>query len=193
MINRHEGKSRIDVLVDHVELQSVDRIDRLPVRQGSSTEWINANLETGAPNRLHVHDVFEIANEPCYEVLLMGGRQTKRLVVCNSFYRFIIRAQQIVCPVLYPARNVRIGGTAVRRVVLETSIFRRIVGWCNDNPIGEVLSAPAVIDQNGVRNDGCGSYSVTLLNDGLDTICCQYFERRSLRRPGNRMGVFPHI
>src|SRR5215469_2110885 len=125
MINRHEGKSRIDVLVDHIELQSVDRIDRLPVRQGSSTQWINANLETGAADRIHVYDVLEIANERRDEVFLVRRCRTKRLIVGNSLYRFISRAQQIVCPVLYPASNVRIGRTAVRRVVLETSVFRR--------------------------------------------------------------------
>ena len=71
MIHGHERKRRVNRRVDDGDVQSVDGVDRLPIRPRGSAQGIHAKFETGAANRIHVNDVLEIANVRHHEVFLM--------------------------------------------------------------------------------------------------------------------------
>ena len=60
VIDRHERKRRVDRRVDDGNIQFVYIVDRLPVGPSGATERIDAQLESGGTNRLHVHDVSQI-------------------------------------------------------------------------------------------------------------------------------------
>src|SRR3984957_1341999 len=94
---------------------------------------------------------------------------------------------------LYPPVHPRVGGPAVRRVVLEAAVFRRVVGGRDHYAIGEVILAAAVVNQNRPRDNRSRSYTVILLNDGLAAIRRQHFERCPLRRGRGRMRVLSHV
>ena len=50
----------------------------------------------------------------------------------------VLRREQLVRALLNPARDVGVGGTAVRRVVLEPAVLGRVVRGRDDDPVGEV-------------------------------------------------------
>ena len=57
VIDRHERKGRIDLRIDDRDVQAVDRVDRLPVMHRGAAERIDAELQAGGADRLHVDDV----------------------------------------------------------------------------------------------------------------------------------------
>ena len=81
------------VRIDDVNVQSMNRIDRLPVRQRSPAQRVHAQFEVGAANGVDVHDVLEIANVRENEVFLMGGRRPDRFFEWNALDSCISRAQ----------------------------------------------------------------------------------------------------
>src|SRR5271165_7496187 len=95
----------------------------------------------------------------------MRGCSTKRFSERNSFDACIARTQQIICPVLDPLRHLGIGGTAVGGVVLEASVFRRVVGRRDYDAVCEMILATAVVDENGPRDNGSRSHALALLDD----------------------------
>ena len=56
-----------------------------------------------------------------------------------------------------------------------------------------MLFASAVVDEDCVRDDRRRRHAVSLLDDRLHPVCRQYFERRALSRPRNRMCILAHI
>ena len=51
------------------------------------------------------------------------------------------------------------GRPAVRRVVFETAIMRRVVGGRDDDAISEAADSSAIVGENRVRDGGVGVYS----------------------------------
>ena len=91
------------------------------------------------------------------------------------------------------SRNVGIGRAAVGWVVFEAAIFGRIMRRRYDDAIGQVVSAAAVVNQNGVRDDRRRSDPVVWLDDGLDAVGRQHLKRGILRGTGERMRVLAHV
>ena len=134
--------------------------DRLPVGDARAAERIDADREPGGPDR-----------RPCPRPTpgprrrFAGSRKSgswphgARCVVrdprdCRGTVR-----QQPVGALLDPAGDVGIGRPAVRRVVLETAVFRRIVRRRDHDAVGETGRPAAVVRQDGVRDDGGGRRS----------------------------------
>src|SRR5579883_3319261 len=116
-----------------------------------------------------------------------------RSLTGHALYAAGTLAQQLIRAVFNPARDSGVGGTAVGGVVLEAAVFRRIVRGRNDNAVGKMFLAPAVVGQNGSRDDRRGSKAVALLDDGLDSVGGQHFQRGALRRGRQRVAVLPHV
>jgi hypothetical protein len=150
MIDRHEGKCGINRRIHDCDIQSVDGVDRFPISDGGSAQRVNRQSEARIANGVHVDDVLQILHVGQHQILRAGGRCFDCLLIWNSFYFAVAVSQQIVRPILYPARDLSIRRTTVRRVVLETTIFRRIVGRCDDNAISQLNLSRAVVYQNCV-------------------------------------------
>src|SRR5271170_5049101 len=101
---------------------------------------------------------------------MMCGCSTERTRERNPLDACIARPQQIIRPVLDPLRHLGIGRTAVGGVVLEASVFRRVVRRRNYDAVSEMLLAAAVIDKNGSRDDGSRSDALALLDDRLHVV-----------------------
>src|SRR5208337_2743204 len=111
----------------------------------------------------------------------------------HSLHSGIAVPQKFIGSVLDPLGHVGICRTAIGRVVLEPAILRRVVRGGDDNAVGEMLGAGAVVDQDGARDDWGRCEAVVSLDDGLHLVGRQYFERGALGRSGNCMGVLPHV
>ena len=60
MVDRHERESRIDLLIDDREIQSVGFCNGLPVPDPSATQRIDTDLQSGMPNDVEIDDVFQV-------------------------------------------------------------------------------------------------------------------------------------
>ena len=173
-------------------VQSMNRVDRVPVRKRCPTQRVYAQFEMGAANGVDVDDVAEIANIGENKIFLMRGRGSNRFFEWNAFDSGISRAQQFVRTILHPARDFGIGWTTVGRVVLETSVLGRVVRWRDDDAVGEVILATTVVHEDGARDDRSRRYTVVFLNDRFNAIRRQHFERGALGRRRNGMRILPH-
>ena len=94
----------------------------------------------------------------------------------HAFYRGIFLPEQGVGAVLDPAGDVGIGGAAVGRIVFEPAVVRRVVRGSDDDAVGQAVGAAAIVDEDGMGDDGSGGETVMLLEDGLDAIGGEDFE-----------------
>ena len=78
-------------------------------------------------DRVHVYGIFQVLDIGKNEVLLMGGCSLYGLRIWHAFYICIVRSQQIVRPLLDPFCDIRVRWTAVRWVVFEAAVLRRIM------------------------------------------------------------------
>ncbi len=193
VIHCHERKCWVNGWIHDDDVEPVNGIDRLPIRTSGAAQRVHANFEASAANCIHVNDVFEIAHVWQDEVFLVRRRGLERFGKRNSLDPNISCSQQFVRPVLDPARDVSIGWAAVGRVVLEASILGRVVGWCNDDAVSQVLLATAVGNQDGSRDYGGWSYAVVLLDDCLYVVRRQHFEGGTLRGRRQSVGIFSHV
>ena len=78
---------------------------------------------------------------------------------------------------------------AVRRIVFEAAILRRIVRRRHHDSVGQAGGAAAVVGQNGVRNRGRGRVVGALRNHDLDAVRGQHFHRAGEGGLGERMRI----
>jgi hypothetical protein len=84
--------------------------------------------------------------------------------------------QECVGLLFDPPRHIGVGGAAVRWVVLEASVLRRVVRGRHHDPVGEPILAPAVVSQDRVGNDGCRRVAALRIDPDLDAVGREDFE-----------------
>ncbi len=92
---------------------------------------------------------------------------------------------------LDPRGRGAVGGTAVRRVVLEPARARRIVRRRHDDAVGEAGPPAAVVGEDGVRDDGRRYVAAAGVDHGLDAVRRQHLERAREGRLRERVAVDP--
>ena len=130
--------------------------DRPPVRDGRTTQRIHAQAQPGPGDRRHVDDVPEIRDVGAHEVVVRGlcTRPLERDASDAGKPVRTLRLQDPVGLVLDPARDIRVGGPAVWRVVLEAAVVGRVVRRRDHDPVGEAGRTPPVGPEDGVRDGG---------------------------------------
>ena len=111
----------------------------------------------------------------------------------DAFHRSVAAAEQFVGPVLDPLGHVGVCRAAVGWIVLEAAVLGRIVRRRDDDAVCQVLLPAAVVDENGVRDDGSRSDAVVGLDDGLHSIAGQNLNRRALGGRGKGVSVLAHV
>ena len=96
VVDRHERESGVNGRINYDDVQSIKRIDRLPVGACGSTQGVDCKLQLGIANRVHVHDILEIANIGQHEILLMRRRSLDRAFERNALDASISCSQQLV-------------------------------------------------------------------------------------------------
>ena len=194
VIDRHEREGRVHLWVDHGDVQLVDRVDRLPVLPGGAAERIHAELQAGAPDGVHVDDVFQVVDIGQDEVFLVGARRLDGR--CEDGTRVtpaLPPVQQLVGPILDPSRHVGVGRAPVGRVVLEAAVLRRVVRGRDNDTVGEVVPAAAVVDEDGPRDDGRWRDAIVALDDRLNPVSRQHLDGGALGWPGQGVRVLSHV
>ena len=101
-------------------------------------------------------------------------------------------SQQRVGAVFYHFGDVGISRAAVWRVVLDTTIFRRVVGRGDHNAVRQRTTF-FVVHQNSVGDRRRWGEAVVFLHDHVDAVGRQHFQHRNKRRFGEGVGIFAHI
>ena len=77
---------------------------------------------------------------------------------------------------LNPRRDLRVGGTAVGRVVLEAAAVGRVVRGRNDDAIGAMRLATAVMNQDRMRHGRSRRVFAALRDHDFDAVGREHFE-----------------
>ena len=189
VIDRHEAEGRVDARVHDVDVEPIARVDRLPIADRRAAERIDAEREPGRADRAHVDDVREVVDVRADEVLLVNPPARARGLEREPAHAGVAGAQELVRAVLHPACHVRVGRSAVRRVVLEAAVGRRVVRRRHDDAVREVLAPATVVDEDRARDHGRRRNAVRALNDRVDAVRGEHLERGALRGRGERVCV----
>src|SRR5262249_57342041 len=93
----------------------------------------------------------------------------------------------------YPGGHVGVGGAAVGRVVLEAAVRGRVVRGRDDDAVGEMLRAAAVVGEDGVRYHRRRRDAVIALDDRLDAVGHQHLQGGALGGARQRVRVLTHV
>jgi hypothetical protein len=93
----------------------------------SSTKRINAKTKFLAANSVHVNHVAKVVDVTGDIVVPMRRRGAQRLRMGNSFYSLEFGSQQSVRVCLNPTSNCVVRRPAIRRVIFEPTVMRRIM------------------------------------------------------------------
>src|SRR5882757_3522438 len=115
----------------------------------------------------------------------MGGPGPDGHIERYPLHTYIVSSQEVVGSVLHPARYVRVGGTAVRRVVLEAAILGWVMRGRDHDAVREVPLAALVIYENGPRDNRRRRDAVVLLNDCIYVVGREDLQGGALGRIGH--------
>ena len=163
--------------------------DRLPVPDAGAAQRIGAEAETRPLHCAEVHDAGQVVDVRPHVVAAAGGRGRERPRIGQPLHARVPGREERIGAPLDPAGHGRVGGAAVRRVVLDAPVLRRIVRRRDDDPVGSPLRPAAVVGQDGVRDDRRRRRGVALGHEHLHSVRGQHLERGALGRLGQAMGV----
>ena len=188
-IHGHESKRGIDGFVHNRQIEAVPLGNHRPVINARAAERVDAERDLGIANRRHIDDAFEIADIGVQVVVSMRGRGSKRLREQHSLDALERAPQKFVGLRFDPGRYVRIGRSAVRRIVFEATVVRGIVRRRDDDAVGKAGFPSAVVTQNRVGNGGSRRVGGAFRKHHLDIVGREHFQRAGKCRLGQRVRV----
>ncbi len=116
-----------------------------------------------------------------------GGRE--RPSVGDPGHAIETMFHQLVRPRPDPAGHVGVGGAAVRRIVLEATVVRRVVRWRDDDAVGHPAGSSAVVADDGVRHHRRRRVFVVFRQHDIDAVGRQHLDRGGTGRERQRVRV----
>ena len=188
-IQGHEGEGRVDLVVHHLDVQTVGLGDDVPVGDTGAAQRIDTDLDTRVLDGIHVQHVLQIIHIGGDIVVLDHERALERLGERHPFHASQTRFQNRVGTVLDPLGDLPFGGTTVRRVVLEATIFRRVVGRSDHHAVSSGSRFACIVAQDGVRDDRGRSKAEASLNAGFNAVGRQHFDCAGKGGFGQGVGI----
>jgi hypothetical protein len=81
------------------------------------------------------------------KISLARGGGLQRCAAGNPFDRAIAAAQQIVSALLHPIRNIRVGRSALGRIILKPAVGRRVMRRRDHDTVGQTFFFALVVNQ----------------------------------------------
>ncbi len=107
----------------------------------------------------------------------------------NALDRTELFFEQRVGAVLNPTGDLGLGGTTVGRVVLEAAVAGRVVGRRDDDPVGEIRSAGAIVGEDGMGDDRRRRVALAVVDPDVHLVRREHLEGAGPGGVGERMGV----
>ncbi len=193
-IQGHEGEGWVDLVVHHLDVQTIGLGDDVPVGDAGAAQRIDTDLDARVLDGIHVQHVLQIIHIGGDIVVLDHERALERLGKRHPFHASQTRFQNGVGTVLHPLGDLPFGRATMGRVVLEATIFRRVVGRRDHHAVGtgNRLAGPffaRVVAQDGVRDDRGRGKTEASLNAGLDAVGRQHFDGAGKGGFGQGVGI----
>ena len=188
-IEGHEGKRRVDDVTDHRQIEAVACGDGGPVMNARAAQRVHTHPDFRFADRLHVDCVAKIADIGIEKIVAMRRRRLQGGCVGNALDALQLRLEQTVGQLLDPAGGVLVGRAAIRRVVFEAAIARRIVRRRHHDTVSQAGTASAVVHQDGMRDRRRRRVFVVCRQHDVDAIRRQHLECAGARRAGQCVRV----
>ena len=188
-VHRHEAERLVYDVAHDRQIEMIALGNGRPVVDAGPAERVDAQVNTRAADRVHIDDVPEIAHVGVEIVVPVRRAGAQRLLVWDALHALETVLHQRIGSGLDPARDVGVGGPAVRRVVLEPAVVRRIVRGRDHDTVGQSGAASAVVAQDGMRDRGRGRVFVVLREHNVDAVRRQYLEGAGAGRHRQRVCV----
>ena len=188
-VQAHEAEGRVDFLAGHRQVDSVMLRDAAPVMHAGTAERIGAHANAGGADRIHVDDIGQIGDIGAEVIVQVRARGCESALEGHPRHAFQAGANEIVGLALDPAGDAGIRGPAVRRVVLEAAILRRIVRRRHDDAVGEALLATFVVGKNRMRHRGGRRVFACGRDHDVHAIGREDFQCAAEGRLRQRMGI----
>ena len=192
VIHGHEAEGRVHARIHDGEIQTVAFLDRLPVVHGCPAQRVHADLHARAADGVHVEHGAERFDVGPDVVVLVGGRGAQGGFVGHPLQTVAVGMQDLISAMLNPVGDIRVGRAAVRRIILQSTVGRRVVGGRDANPIRQPVFAATVVIQDREGESRRGRESVMGLDEDLNAIGGEDFQGGALGERGERMGVLGH-
>ena len=176
-VERHEAKGRVDLGVEHRQLELVALADGGPVVHAGTAQRVDAHVDFGTADRCHVDHAGKVFDVIVEEVVAMRGRCFERLRQRHPLHAGKSVGQHRVGCGLDRRGDVGAGRPPVRRVVFEAATLRRVVRGRDHDAVGQPAGSTAVVDQYGVRHGRRRRVLVIFRQHQLDAIRGQHFDR----------------
>ena len=183
----HEREPRVDDVVGDRQVQAVAGGDGRPVGDARAAHRVHAEAQAGRRDGRHVEDLVQVVDVG--RDVVVGRGRGPGLGERRPPDGLPARRQQLVGLVLDPAGDRGVGRAAVGWVVLEAAVLGRVVGRRDDDPVREVLRAPAVVAEDRVRDDRGGGVAVGGVHAHVDAVRDEDLQRGPERRLGQGVRV----
>ena len=190
-VDGHEAKRGVHLVADHRERHLVALGDHAPVVHAGASQGIDSEVDLGAAEDLQVHDVRQVTDVGAHVVMAVRRGRAQCLREGHPLHACEAVGEQGVCLILDPTRDVRIRGTAVRRVVLEAPVLGRVVRGGDDDTVGEAARPAAVAREDRVGDDRCRRVPLSVVDHHVNPVGRQHLEGAPKGRLREGMGVDP--
>ena len=154
------SQSRVDLGVDDGQVEAVLLADGRPVVDGRAAQRVGTDAHARLADGLDVDDLIQLRD---VVVQVVEGRDVRVMQqVRAGDARNVLplaRVEELVGARRDPSGRIRVGGAAVRRVVLEASVARGVVAGGDDDAVGQAVALGTQIRRRAVRaqnRDGHG-------------------------------------
>ena len=124
--------------------------DAGPVVHRGAAQGVHPQLEFRAPDGIHVDDVPQVADIGAQKVVPVRGGRAKSLLERSPRHPSKTGPEESVCLLPDPISDLRFRRAAVRRVVLETTVVRRVVRGGYDYAVGQPRLPSLVVGEDRV-------------------------------------------
>ena len=191
-IEVHKAEGLIDVVVNDGQVEIVMLSDTLPVFDTGAAQRIDAQRQSGFLDRRHIDDIRQPFNKRLHQILFFNVAGGQRRIKRNTLDALQTGSEQFIGAIFDNLGHVGIRRAAVWRIVLDTTVFRRVVGRRDHNTVSQ-RTALFVMHQNRIGNRRRRGEAVFFLNDDVDAVCRQHFQYGNESRFGECVRVLPDI
>ena len=189
MIHRHETEPPVHLGVHDGEVEAVTLLDRLPVGNDAPPSGSMRRAHARRLDGRHVNHLAERRHVGRDEIVLMRVARLERGFVAEALHIFVAAAQEFVRAILHPARDVRVRRAAVGGIVFEATVPGGLCDGVMTMPSAMTVGAPAIVSEDRVRNRRRGRETIVALDERLDAVGREHFERGALCCGGRRVRI----
>ena len=186
----HEGELRVIRIVDEIQVQVIRVGNLVPVVHARPAQGVDQDAQFSVADGVHVDDGVQFGHVESFVIVRDDEAAVLGLVIGHHLDAFVVAGQETVGFRFDGLGDIRASRAAGDGIVLDTAVFRRIVGRRNDQAVSQAVFTMAVIAQDGPRDRRCRHEIANAVDVGRDTVGCQDGQDRFISQFRQIMGIF---